>query len=86
MLNPALARQSLGRALTESEAAFAAALEAIFAAGTQDFGTVAAELEAREIARPSGAARPWTREQLERELAVINQSLDAAYERDGIGA
>lgn len=82
----ALRNQALARALTPAETALAAALENIFAAGMHDFAAVAAELQTRAIARPSGSREPWTLATLTSELAAVNAALDAAYARDGIGA
>lgn len=74
-----LARQSLRRPLTAQETALSEALLGIFAAGEHDFVRVAAALEERRVARPSGKKGAWTPETLEAELAQINASLDAAY-------
>ena len=86
MLDPRLARQSLARALSDHEIALARALEDIFATGTHDFAAVAAALQARAIARPSGARDAWTEATLTDELVSINASLDHAYATAGIGA
>lgn len=86
MLNPALRNQSLGRPLTGREAAFAAALEALFAGGMHAPETVAAALQARGIERPSGVAAPWDEAALRQELSVLNSALDDAYLKHGIGA
>jgi hypothetical protein len=81
-----LAHQSLSRAVTEPEAALARALEEVFATGTHAFAAVAALLQAKGVARPSGATGAWTEAVLASELAALNASLDAAYATDGIGA
>jgi hypothetical protein len=86
MLDPRLAHQSRSRPLTDAEQALAAALEAAFAAGTHEFAAVAAALQAKGIARPSGSIEPWSLDTLETELATINASLDAQYASHGIGA
>ncbi len=86
MLNPALRQQSLARPLTAAESALAEALEAIFADGTHAFDAVATALQARGVARPSGAGGPWSVDVLAHELAAVNAALDASYARDGIGA
>ena len=86
MHDQTLARQSLARPLSPSEQALAAALEAAFAAGQHDFTAVAASLQAKGIARPSGSKDPWTLADLETELATLNASFDAAYAKAGIGA
>ena len=82
----ALSTQSLARPLTAVELQLATALEAIFANETHDFKAVAAALQSRGVARPSGNAEPWTIEALESELAALNASLDVSYARAGIGA
>ncbi len=86
MLDPRLAEQSLSRVLTAPERALAQALEEVFATGTHHFADVATALQAKGVARPSGTATEWTEATLAAELAAINQSLDAAYAKDGIGA
>ena len=86
MLDPRLEHQSLSREITESEAALARALEEVFATGTHEFSAVAAALQTKGVARPSGAAGAWTEAVLASELAAVNASLDAAYAKDGIGA
>jgi hypothetical protein len=85
-LDQQLARQSLGRPLTDVEQDFARDLEAVFAEGVHDFGEVAAALEARGAPRPSGQGGGWTEAALQDELAALNASLDAAYAGHGIGA
>ena len=76
--------QSLRRPLIEAEAKLATALERIFASGRHDFGATAAALQEMNVARPSGAAGPWTVEVLEEELRHINESLDEAYQWRGL--
>lgn len=83
---PALAHQSRGRALTEAEAGFAAALMDIYRTGTQDFGAVAAELSRRAVAAPRSGSVDWSVSLLEAELSGINADLDAAYAEHGYGA
>ena len=73
------ARQSLGRDIKPLESALAEALESIFATGQHDSVQVAAELQKRGVARPSGSEGEWTVSILEQELRQINQSLDTAY-------
>jgi hypothetical protein len=85
-LDPRLARQSLGRPLTELEAAFARDIEAVFAEGTHLFADVATALAKRGTQRPSGEGGAWTEESLARELEAVNAALDAAYAESGIGA
>jgi hypothetical protein len=85
MLDPRLAHQARSRALTGAEQTLAAALEAIFATGTHDFDAVAAALQTKGVARPSGSAEAWTGTGLEQELAAVNAALDAHYARHGIG-
>lgn len=79
-----LARQSLGRALTDAEVQLAESLTAIFGGGQHDLAKVAEELESRGVARPSGEAGGWSIATLEAELKSINASLDAAHEAGGI--
>ena len=74
------ARQSLGRKITPLESALAEALEAIFSSGPYDPAHVVAELEKRDVRRPSGGTGAWTVSVLEDELREINLSLDAAYQ------
>ena len=81
---PDLARQSLGRPITEGEQILADALEAIFASGIHDFDAVAAALQAGDVPPPSGSGEPWTAATLEKELKLINASLDAAYASGGV--
>jgi hypothetical protein len=85
-LDPGLARQALGRPLSDAEVTLAQDLESVFAAGTHDFAAVAAALEAKGTPRPSGARDSWTADTLANELAAINAALDAAYAADGVGA
>jgi hypothetical protein len=73
------ARQALGRELTPVELALAQALEHIFGTGLHSLAEVAAELQNRGVAHPSGAQSAWTVLVLDEELQRINSSLDAAY-------
>lgn len=84
--NPELLNQSRGRDLTDQEVAFAAALEAIYAAGIHDFAQVVAALNDRCEPRPSGQPGAWTLDVFEAELKDINASHDAAYAANGFGA
>ena len=86
MLNPALSQQSLARPLSDADVALAAALEAVFAEGTHDAAAVAAALRQRGVKRPSGDSAAWDGPGVQRELASLNQALDAAYAKSGIGA
>jgi hypothetical protein len=61
------------------ELALAEALQNIFVTGQHSLAEVAAELQNRGVAHPSGAHRAWTVLVLEEELHRINSSLDAAY-------
>lgn len=81
-----LARQSLGRPITAAEAALAAALGAIYAAGTHDFAAVAAALARDAVVAPLSGRTDWTEALLGEELAAINADLDAAYAEHGYGA
>lgn len=78
-----LANQSLGRALTGDEQAFAAALQRIFAGGVHDPDAVAKAMVLAGVARPSGASDAWSSDALEHELRLINGSLDEAYAAHG---
>lgn len=86
MQNPALKGQSKGRDLTEAERALAQAMESIFETGCHDFEAVAAALNERGVARPSGAEGAWDVAVLEAELVAINAAHDAAHAEAGIGA
>jgi len=81
-----LAHQSLGRPLSTAERELATQLGQVFATGTHDFDAVAAALQQRSVARPSGESGPWSAAVLQQELSTINASLDAAYAEHGIGA
>ncbi len=83
---PALAHQSLGRQITEAEAALAEALSEIYATGTHDFGDVAAALAEKRVTAPISGRTDWTEALLAEELAAINADLDAAYQEHGYGA
>jgi hypothetical protein len=83
---PALAHQSLGRAITPQEAALAEALSATFATGTHDFAAVAEALTRGGIVAPRSGRTDWSEGLLADELAAINADLDAAYEANGYGA
>jgi hypothetical protein len=86
VISPQLRQQSLGRALSEHETAFAAALEAAFAQGQHDPAAVAQALQAANVKRPDGSRAVWTAAALEEALQQLNASLDAAYVEHGIGA
>lgn len=86
MLNPDLRNQSLGRSLTKDEAAFAVALEAIFASGAHAAPVVALALQERRVKRPSGGVAAWDEAALLQELADLNATLDASYLSNGIGS
>ena len=81
-----LRHQSLGRAITPEERAFADALEASFARGTHDFVAVCADLSAAKVAGPVSGRTDWTPATLEHELARLNADLDGAYATHGLGA
>lgn len=83
---PALAHQSLGRPLSDSEMALKDALMQIFETGTHDFDEVAAGLTSRGVTAPVSGETQWTRDLLARELAAINADLDRSYEEHGYGA
>lgn len=79
-----VARQSLGRNLTDAEDALAEAMIEIYAAGICDFAGVVDQLNLRRVDRPSGALGQWNIVVLEQELKSINDDLDTAYEREGL--
>lgn len=81
-----LKHQCRGRPISDDEMRLARALEAIYTAGTSDFGEVARLLTEQAIAAPVARTTQWTAALLESELSAINTSLDAAYARDGLGA
>lgn len=83
---PALAHQSLGRALSETEAALAAAMMEIMGTGQHDVAVIARDLARRGVAAPVSGRSDWTAELLVDELAAINRALDAAYAEHGYGA
>lgn len=78
--------QSRGRALTETEQAFADALEAIFADNIHDMEAVAEALADRSIEAPVAGGTSWTLDLLQTELSAINKSLDDAFDESGYGA
>lgn len=73
-------RQALKRPLTQAEIDLANGLERIFRSGVMDYVQVALLLQHDGIQPPSGAPGPWSPALLESELAIINASLDRAYE------
>lgn len=81
-----LRHQSLGRAVSPAERAFADALEASFARGTHDFAAVCADLTAAGVAGPITGIVAWTPAALEAELSQLNADLDEAYAKHGLGA
>lgn len=83
---PALAHQSLGRPLSESEAALAAGLMAVMGEGEHDFAKIATQLKARGLAAPISGRTDWDEPLLAAELAALNNDLDAAYAENGYGA
>jgi hypothetical protein len=84
--SPALAHQSLGRAITPEEAALAEALSAVYAKGTHDFTAVAEALTRGKVVAPRSRRTEWTEALLAEELTAVNADLDAAYEANGYGA
>lgn len=83
---PELAHQSLGRPLSETERAFAAALMEIYGAGVTEMADVARALTDRSVTAPSNGGTAWTEDSLLAELETANASLDAAYQDHGYGA
>jgi hypothetical protein len=86
MLNPKLARQSLGRDMTAWERDFAAALEAAFATGHHEPDAVARALTAAGFPNAQGTVAAWTAATVHQTLVALNKDLDAAYREAGIGA
>jgi hypothetical protein len=86
MLDPKLARQSLGRDVTAWERDFAAALEAAFAAGHHEPDAVARALTAAGLPNAQGATAAWTAVTVQQTLVSLNIDFDAAYREAGIGA
>lgn len=78
--------QSRGRALTETEQAFADALEAIFADSIHDMEGVAEALSATSVVAPIAGGTSWTLDLLQSELSAVNESLDKAFDESGYGA
>lgn len=83
---PALAHQSLGRALSGREQALATALMEVMGAGVHEFAAIAAELARRGVVAPISGRADWDQALLAAELAAINADLDAAYAVNGYGA
>lgn len=83
---PALAHQSRGRDLDDTETALADALMDIYGARIHDFDAVAAELTARGILAPRSGRKDWDRALLADELAAANADLDTSYAEHGYGA
>ena len=81
-----LKHQSRARELSVEETALAAALEAIFKDGVADFTEVARRLSAAAVVAPASHTTQWDLALLTAELETLNQSLDDAYARHGIGA
>lgn len=77
-------RQSLARPLTGAEEALATALESVFAENIHDFAAVAMALQVRGVARPSGEEGDWDEAVLGKEIELINESLDQAYDEFGV--
>lgn len=80
-----LATQSRGRELTGAEIELSKAMIEIFANGEHNFSVVVARLNEMKLARPSGEAGEWTTTTLESELRNLNESLDEAYLKNGLG-
>ena len=83
--NPSLRHQSRGRDALAEEATLAQQLMSIYNE-THDPLEVAAKLNERGVARPSGSGDPWNAQALEDELQRINDSQDEAYTTNGVGA
>lgn len=83
---PALAHQSRGRALSQDELAFAAALMEIMGSGEHSFDAVAQGLARRGLRAPITGRTDWDLALLQSELSALNAELDTAYARSGYGA
>ena len=83
---PALAHQSLGRPLTQAEAALAAAMMEIMGQNERDFAKVAEGLAACALPAPVSGRTDWDEALLAAELSALNADLDAAYLDNGYGA
>lgn len=83
---PALAHQSRGRDLTETETALAEAMMEVYGSGVTDAAGLAAGLADKGVIAPISGRSDWTAELLAEELAAINADLDAAYLEHGYGA
>jgi len=81
-----LKHQGLGREISPEEMALARAIEAIYLDGVGDFAEVARRLTEKAVVAPASRRTDWDVPLLEAELSAINQSLDEAYARHGIGA
>lgn len=82
---PALAHQSRGRALSETEQVLADTLMTVMAGGG-NFDAVAAALTEKGVRAPASGRGDWDRALLEAELTALNADLDAAYAEHGYGA
>tara|TARA_R110002124_G_scaffold106467_14_gene258334 strand:- start:16519 stop:16851 length:333 start_codon:yes stop_codon:yes gene_type:complete len=82
----ALAHQSPGRTVSDAERALATALMEVYAAGVTGPGPVAAALAGKGVIAPISGRVDWDVDLIETELRALNDSFDAAYQDDGIGA
>ena len=82
----ALAHQSPGREISAEETALAEAMMEIYATGTADMAGLARQLAERAIVAPASKRTDWDAALLESEFRAANESFDAAYLENGIGA
>lgn len=81
-----LAHQSPGREISAEEAALAEAMMDIYATGKTEMADLAQQLAERGITAPVSKRTDWDAALLESELRAANESFDAAYLENGIGA
>ena len=82
---PELARQSMGRELSEAEEVLADALMDIYASGVTGADAVARALAEKGVASPISGNTSWTAESVAADLAALNADLDEAYSQNGVG-
>lgn len=83
---PELARQSVGRAVSEAETALATAMMEIYGAGATTLAEVAEKLSERGVKAPVSGATNWDAASLVVELNAANDSFDESYQTNGYGA
>jgi hypothetical protein len=83
---PELARQSVGRAVTEAEKALATAMMEFYGAGATTLAEVAEKLTERGVTAPASGGTTWDAATMEAELKAANANLDDSYQTNGYGA